>query len=178
LWNEVEASRKRHKRQEETTNRILQFLAGVFGTGATGDMANGTGASVPTTAGGGGGGVGTAGTGGVGGIGGEVDGLLGSVVGKGKGKEQGAGTGGVGGKRRTVVVPRNKKRLLRIGDGTVGLDGSLSAGEDGSEEMEEIELPYADDEGIEEIGSSTFASFLISKPIIRERKELTFHLLF
>lgn len=45
LWQEALASRERHKRHQETTDRILRFLAGVFGAGAAGDMAEGSGSA-------------------------------------------------------------------------------------------------------------------------------------
>lgn len=35
LWQEVIAARERHKQHQDTINRILKFLAGVFGTTAT-----------------------------------------------------------------------------------------------------------------------------------------------
>ncbi|KAL7412535.1 hypothetical protein BDY24DRAFT_341601 [Mrakia frigida] len=38
LWTEILASRERHERQQETTNRILSFLAGIFGDGITGSV--------------------------------------------------------------------------------------------------------------------------------------------
>lgn len=34
LWKEAMASRERHKKHQDTINRILKFLAGVFGNGA------------------------------------------------------------------------------------------------------------------------------------------------
>ncbi|GAA5918446.1 hypothetical protein JCM5296_004709, partial [Sporobolomyces johnsonii] len=42
LWQEALASREKHKKQEETINKILRFLAGVFG-GQVLDGSNGTG---------------------------------------------------------------------------------------------------------------------------------------
>lgn len=35
LWKEAMASRERHKKHQDTINRILKFLAGVFGNAAT-----------------------------------------------------------------------------------------------------------------------------------------------
>jgi hypothetical protein len=36
LWNEALAARDRHKKHQDTINKILKFLASVFGNGATG----------------------------------------------------------------------------------------------------------------------------------------------
>lgn len=36
LWQEAMASRERHKKHQDTINRILKFLAGVFGQGSEG----------------------------------------------------------------------------------------------------------------------------------------------
>lgn len=41
LWTEALAARERHKQHQDTTDRILRFLAGVFGQGAAGDIASG-----------------------------------------------------------------------------------------------------------------------------------------
>ena len=35
IWKEAMASRERHKKHQDTINRILKFLAGVFGNAAT-----------------------------------------------------------------------------------------------------------------------------------------------
>lgn len=43
LWTEALAARERHKAHQDTTDRILRFLAGVFGQGAAGDIASGGG---------------------------------------------------------------------------------------------------------------------------------------
>jgi len=43
LWTEALAARERHKQHQDTTDRILRFLAGVFGQGAAGDIASGVG---------------------------------------------------------------------------------------------------------------------------------------
>lgn len=109
LWREAIASRERHRRHQDTTDRILRFLAGVFGPQA-------------------------------------AEGL------SAKGKEK-AGDGKKG-KRKIVVVPKNRRRLM-IGDGTIGVesDADVSDGD-----AEEFELPYAeDDEEMEEISKSEFS---------------------
>ncbi|KAG8901482.1 stress-responsive transcription factor hsf1 [Tulasnella sp. 403] len=41
LWQEAVAARERHKKHQDTINRILKFLAGVFGTSANGNVAHG-----------------------------------------------------------------------------------------------------------------------------------------
>ena len=41
LWQEAVAARERHKKHQDTINRILKFLAGVFGSAAGGSMASG-----------------------------------------------------------------------------------------------------------------------------------------
>ena len=43
LWQEVMASRERHQKHQDTINRILKFLAGVFGQGAGAGSAGGVG---------------------------------------------------------------------------------------------------------------------------------------
>lgn len=43
LWQEAMASRERHQKHQDTINRILKFLAGVFGQGAGAGSASGVG---------------------------------------------------------------------------------------------------------------------------------------
>lgn len=45
LWNEALAARDRHKKHQDTINKILKFLASVFGNGATAATASGPGGS-------------------------------------------------------------------------------------------------------------------------------------
>ncbi|CDZ96802.1 Heat shock transcription factor [Phaffia rhodozyma] len=131
LWQEALASRKRHKRHQDTTDRILRFLAGVFGPSAARDIASDGGSSA---------GVGPP----------SHDPTCHDESGDGTN----AGTNkDSAGKREVAIIPRN--RGLMIGNG-----GQVSRRLAPSE-VEEIELPYADGENelleeIEEISSSRF----------------------
>ncbi|CCO28572.1 Heat shock factor protein Short=HSF [Rhizoctonia solani AG-1 IB] len=48
LWNEALAARDRHKKHQDTINKILKFLASVFGNGASGATGSGPGGSPNT----------------------------------------------------------------------------------------------------------------------------------
>jgi hypothetical protein len=47
LWNEALAARDRHKKHQDTINKILKFLASVFGNGASAAAASGPGDTSP-----------------------------------------------------------------------------------------------------------------------------------
>ncbi|GAA6010427.1 hypothetical protein JCM10207_001299 [Rhodosporidiobolus poonsookiae] len=134
LWQEALASREKHRKQEETINKILRFLAGVFG-----------------------GQVLDAGASGGAGAGGSVSPVMSSTP----GPTNGTSTGGKGKSNGVVVMPKGRPRLLL--EDVQGRQAQRAAalreldGDDDEEEIEEIPLLNEDDD-LPTISSSLIAS--------------------
>ncbi|GAA5836935.1 hypothetical protein JCM9279_007706 [Rhodotorula babjevae] len=157
LWQEAVQSREKHKKQEETINKILRFLAGVFGGHVLDQsqqqdraQANAAGspqvkddagtpdssASAPDDA-----------------LSGSGSGARGGAKGKGKGKGKGA--------HGVVVMPKGRLLLEDVKGRQQQQQGGAALRElDGSDdEIEEIPLLRGDqDDGLPTISSSLIAS--------------------
>ncbi|GAA5831959.1 hypothetical protein JCM11251_002763 [Rhodosporidiobolus azoricus] len=150
LWQEAIASREKHKKQEETINKILRFLAGVFG-GQVLDAGQGAAGQV---SGGGSPVVGPSGS------------SSSSVGGGGKGKTAGKGVVVMPKRRGTLLLEDVKGRQAERAAALRELDG------DEDEEIEEIPLlDEEDEEDLPTISSSYIApapttSSALSRPPI------------
>ncbi|GAA5871995.1 hypothetical protein JCM8547_006211 [Rhodosporidiobolus lusitaniae] len=125
LWQEAVGSREKHKKQEETINKILRFLAGVFG-GQVLDQGSGGGSPVVEV------GQGAA-------AGGHGPGAA-STGGKGKGKAGGTAVAVMPKRRSTLLLEDVKGRQAERAAALRELDG------DEDDEIEEIPLLDHDDE--------------------------------
>jgi hypothetical protein len=155
LWQEAVSSREKHKRQEETINKILRFLAGVFG----GQVLDSGASASPT--------VGTANSASP-----EPSPNNVGASGSGKGKATAHSSNGV------AVIPKQGRSRLLLED-VKGRQAERAAALrelDGSEdeEIEEIPLLRGDDhedEGMPTISSCVFLLSILPSPLFRLETE-------